>query len=94
MFLGFCFCFPYWENENGSGGGGGGDPLSRSSSVSLHKFCTFQVGDSSWRQRAAKFPFCLTANINPKGSFHQIITFYRGGQASTAFHEMEKEKGP
>ena len=29
-----------------------------------------------------------------KEFFHQIIKFYRGGQARTAFHETEKEKGP
>lgn len=36
----------------------------------------------------------LSLRKPPKRLFHQIIKFYRGGQASPAFQAFEKEKGP
>lgn len=46
--------------------------------------------DSSLPNFLSLFPY-----TNPqKRPFHQIIKFYRGGQASPAFHAFEKEKGP
>lgn len=57
-------------------------------------FVFFRFGTVPAREQAAKFPFSLTPYTNPKEFFHQIIKFYRGGQARTAFHETEKEKGP
>lgn len=42
-----------------------------------------------------KFSFSLSLHNPPqKRPFHQIIKFYRGGQASPAFQAFEKEKGP